>query len=304
MRRRLSWGHLAVVFSIVVLLCGLGHKAIAAPVAFGFTGTVTEVFDGLGALKDQVAPRMPFAGAYVFESTTPNTGFVGEGEAGLYHHDRPLAGVFVAVDGMAFLSNFLHPDFDIIVNNDFGFVGSDDYGFESRNNRWIGLRPDAPVDALNIRWFASTAPLHGTVFDSVKLPLDPPSLRELGGGIFTIYGECSRCAGPAAFFRIEGTLTSLFKIFPPGDMNGDGQIDRRDIADVVQYLGTGDHPPLTNGDADGDGAITLVDLSLAQAGLATAILPATAAPVPEPATVVLALAGLAWAFVRAGRMRR
>jgi len=303
MKRRLSWGRLSAVFSIVALLSGLASSTVAAPVAFGFTGTVTEVFDGLGALQDQVAPRMPFAGAYVFESTTPNTGFVGEGEAGLYHHDKPLAGVFVAVDGMAFLSNFLHPDFDIIVNNDFGFVGSDDYGFTSRNNRWIGLRPDAPVDDLNIRWFVSTFP--GTVFDSVELPLDPPTLRDFGGGgIFTIYGQCSRCAGPAAFFQIDGTLTSLFKIFPPGDMNGDGRIDRRDIADAVQYLGTGDHPPLTNGDVDGDGAVTLVDLSLVQSGLAAAGLPSPAAAVPEPATVVLALAGLAWAFARAGRMRR
>jgi hypothetical protein len=302
MKRRLSRGCLFVFLSLA--LCGLTHRAAAAPVAFGFTGTVTDVFDGLGALGDRVTPRMPFSGAYLFDSETPNsaptTGT--EGEMGLYHHEKPLAGVAVRVDGMAFLSTFRQPDFDIIVNNDFGFVGSDDYGFESRNNRWIGLERDAPVDDLNIRWFTTTAPQPGTVFDSVRLPLDPPSLRELGGGQFTIFGQCSRCAGPAAFFRIEGTLDSLFEIAPPGDMNGDGRIDRRDVADVVPYLGTGDHEPLTNGDLDGDGAVTLVDLSLGQAGLTAALLPATA--VPEPGTLAVAIAGLAWVCWRARRKRR
>lgn len=41
------------------------------------------------------------------------------------------------------------------------------------------------------------------------MPLTPPDLDLLGGGLLTVYGECTRCAAPAAFFRIEATLTSL-----------------------------------------------------------------------------------------------
>ena len=305
MKRRLSWIgvslHLFMGLSLAVLPAAVCRDAVAAPVAFGFTGTVTEVFDGLGALEDRVTPAMPFVGAYLFDSETRNSApSGGEGQMGLYHHEKPPAGVFVKVDGMAFASNFFQPDFDITVNNDFGFVGSDDYGFESRNNRWRGLNPEAPVDDSNIRWFTSTAPQQGQVFNSVELPLDPPSLDELGGGLFTIYGQCSQCAGPAAFFRIDGTLTSLFEIPLPGDMNGDGRVDRRDVADVARHLGRADQTPMTGGDLDGDGAVSIADLALLQLGLSTAISPASASPaasaVPEPATILPAIAGLLCAF--------
>jgi hypothetical protein len=55
--------------------------------------------------------------------------------------------------------------------------------------------------------------VHNTsVFTSVELPLTPPDLSLLGGGTLEIEGECTPCAGPAAFFRISGTMTSLFAL--------------------------------------------------------------------------------------------
>ena len=39
--------------------------------------------------------------------------------------------------------------------------------------------------------------------------MTPPNLSLLGGGLLTVYGECTPCLAPAAFFRIEATLTSL-----------------------------------------------------------------------------------------------
>jgi hypothetical protein len=301
MKRSLSW--IGVSLLVVVLSAGR-RDAIAAPVSFGFMGSVTEVFDGLNALGNRVTPGMPFVGVYLFDSETPNSApSGGEGQAGLYHHEKPPAGVAVKLDTIAFASNFFEPDFDIIVNNDFGIVGSDDYGFESRNNLWRGLEPGAPIDSLNIRWFTSTAPQPGTVFDSVALPLDPPNLNELGGGLLTIYGECSRCAGPASYFRIDGTLNLLIEVPLPGDINRDGQIDRRDVADITQHLGSAAPVPMAGGDIDGDGFVSVNDFALLQLGLSpgTAASAASSSAVPEPATVLPALVGLMCAAFLWGR---
>ena len=184
------------------------RSAPAEPVVFGFRGTVRNVFDGLQTLHPQIVPGVPFRGAYVFDSETPNTAPpIGEGQAGLYHHDRPPAGVIVHVGGLTFYSTFRRPNFDIIVNNDFGFAGADEYGFFSYSNRSF---PRVRGDLLQIDWFAST--ITQQVFTSADLPLDPPDLSLLGGGEFKIYGECTPCAAPAAFFRITGPVTSLVEI--------------------------------------------------------------------------------------------
>ena len=70
-----------------------------------------------------------------------------------------------------------------------------------------GLPHGAPVDRLDLDWLAST--ITEDPLQSADLPLTPPDLSLLGGGLLTVYGECTRCMGPAAFFRIEATLTSL-----------------------------------------------------------------------------------------------
>jgi hypothetical protein len=185
----------------------------AAPAArplitFRFEGTVTSVFDGLGALDASVAPGTPFHGSFTFDTRTPNSAPpVDEGEAGLYHHEDPPAGVRIRMGHFTFRSVPGHPDFDVIVNNEFGFAGADEFGFSSRNNRARGLLPSAPVDRMDVDWLAST--FTGDPLRNAELPRTPPDLAELGGGTLVLYGECTLCLGPAAFFRIEGTLTSL-----------------------------------------------------------------------------------------------
>jgi len=94
-----------------------------------------------------------------------------------------------------------HPDFDIIVNNEIGFAGADEYGFVSRNNVARGLPDGAPVDRLDLNWLAST--ITENPLPSANLPLIPPDLSLLGGGLLTVYGECTLCLAPAAFFRID-----------------------------------------------------------------------------------------------------
>lgn len=180
----------------------------AGPVTFRFEGEVTGVFDGLGALGGSVIPGSSFRGSFTFDPDTPNTAPpVDEGEAGLYHHDRPPAGVRLRLESFTFRSVPRQPDFDVIVSNDFGFAGADEFGFVSGNNQARGLASGAPVDRLDIDWLAST--ITEEPLDSAELPLVPPDLDLLGGGLLTIYGECTLCLAPAAFFRIEGTLTRL-----------------------------------------------------------------------------------------------
>jgi hypothetical protein len=184
------------------------RAAPADHVTFWFTGRVTGVFDGLGAFGGSVAPGSRFHGSFTFDPDTPNTAPpVGEGEMGLYHHDRPPAGVRIRLERFTFRTVPAHPDFDVIVNNDFGFAGADEFGFVSRNNEARGLLTAAPIGRLSIDWLAST--LTGNPLESAELPLRPPDLDLLGGGRLTIEGECTLCMAPAAFFRIEGTLTSL-----------------------------------------------------------------------------------------------
>ena len=180
----------------------------AGPITFRFWGTVTDVFDGLGALDSSVAPGTSFRGTYTFDPSTPNTAPpVGEGEVGLYHHDRPPAGVRIRAGHFTFRSVPPHPDFDIIVANEFGFAGADEYGFSSRNNQARGLLTGFPIDYLDLDWLATT--FVEDPLQSADLPLTPPDLDLLGGGVLTIYGDCTLCAGFVSFFRIEGTLTSL-----------------------------------------------------------------------------------------------
>jgi hypothetical protein len=176
-------------------------------VTFGFTGTVENVFDGLDQLDSSVAMGTEFSGTYTFDPDTPNTAEPGgEGEAGLYEHDAPPAGVTIDVGSFTFRSVAIAPDFDVIVNNDFGFAGSDDYGFISHNNEAIGLPNPELADQIAIQWFAQS---FNNPFDSVNLPVTPPDLSLLGGGLLSIRGECTPCVGPADFFEIEGTLISL-----------------------------------------------------------------------------------------------
>jgi len=177
-------------------------------ITFRFEAIVTGVFDGLAALDATIAPGTALHGSFTFDTRTPNSAPpVDEGEAGLYHHDSPPAGVRVRVGHLTFRSAPRHPDFDVIVNNEFGFAGTDEFGFSSRNNQVRGLLTSAPVDRIDVDWLAST--LTGDPLSSAELPRTPPDLVELGGGTLVLYGECTLCLAPAAFFRIEATLTSL-----------------------------------------------------------------------------------------------
>jgi len=238
--------YLALIFSITFL--GSSTPSIAEPYTFVFHGTVDFVFDGLGEVGETVSPGATFMGSYTFESATPNTAEpVDEGEAGVYHHDAPPAGVRLQVSGLAFGSDPAELDFEIIVNDEVGLAGVDEYGFVSRTNAMPGWNPNTLVDLLEIDWLASTA--ENDVFGNAALPLIPPDLARLGGGLFRIYGECTRCLGPAAFFIIEGTLTSL-EAGPVLNVGRDGLSWTRVAANTPADLLAGDLEDLRIGRGD------------------------------------------------------
>ncbi len=75
----------------------------------------------------------------------------------------------------------------------------------------------------------------------------------------------------------------------PGDMDGDGDVDRQDAMLFGRVLGAESNPPGGPGDFDGDGLIGLADLAMLQAYLGQT-LPDSAfssATVPEPSSVLL-----------------
>ena len=78
----------------------------------------------------------------------------------------------------------------------------------------------------------------------------------------------------------------------PGDVNGDGVADRYDAALIVANLGAIDQVGRENGDLDGDGIVSLADLSAFQTSHSHDHSPAASAEVPEPTAAMLLLAGL------------
>ncbi|MEX0641279.1 MAG: dockerin type I domain-containing protein, partial [Pirellulales bacterium] len=84
----------------------------------------------------------------------------------------------------------------------------------------------------------------------------------------------------------------------PGDIDEDGDVDRRDAALFVSHLGLATGSTWNTGDFNDDGATTLVDLALLQTHLGPplATSPGTRAEIPEPTSAVLAMLALAAAI--------
>jgi len=94
-------------------------------------------------------------------------------------------------------------------------------------------------------------------------------------------------------------------VWPPGDVNGDGQVDRRDAATLVSNLGMTLGAQAEHGDLDHDHAVSLIDLAILQVNLGQTLASPAArqAAVPEPTTLTLATLGLL-ACTAARRRRR
>jgi hypothetical protein len=95
----------------------------------------------------------------------------------------------------------------------------------------------------------------------------------------------------------QGVLASLPDL--AGDIDGDRDVDRADLALFVQHLGTSPNSVWATGDFNNDGKTTLADLSLLQSNFGrTAMSPSDTTPIPEPRTICLALAAILLAIFR------
>ena len=246
---QIRWGS-GLIALLMCVAAAQQARVEATPVPFLFTGSVDTVFDGLGALDESVAPGTVIRGTYTIDTDTPNTALPpDQGEAGFYQHDSPPAGVLMALGNLRFHSHPANPDFTIIINNDVGTDPIDEYGFTSGNNQAEGLLPSAPIGRLDFDWLASTTDT--SLFTSAALPITAPDLEVLGGGLLTIEGECVLCLGPAAFFRISATITSLSTA--NGDLNNDNRVESLDIDLLRQaILGSTTNPDLNLNGIGGD----------------------------------------------------
>ena len=113
-----------------------------------------------------------------------------------------------------------------------------------------------------------------------------PALSQPGASWQIDYGD------EALTLSIEGLAGAV-----DGDVDGDGNVDRRDIVLFLQGFGTDGNAQWSDGDFDFDKSTTLLDLARLQSNLGTQ-LPSSAAAVPEPSAILLALVSLVGLCIR------
>jgi hypothetical protein len=96
-------------------------------------------------------------------------------------------------------------------------------------------------------------------------------------------------------------ITSLERI--PGDVNGDGRVDRADAATLLRHLGVASGAAIDDGDLNDDGRVDLSDLARLAANINTSP-SASPVAVPEPATLSLLIAATGLFVGRGTRRRR
>jgi hypothetical protein len=88
--------------------------------------------------------------------------------------------------------------------------------------------------------------------------------------------------GPALIVSGESSTPA------PGDANGDGVVDRRDVVRLMANYGrAGAGLTVADGDFDASGSVTLADLMIVQAHLSPAGSPLAASAVPEPSGIAM-----------------
>jgi len=84
---------------------------------------------------------------------------------------------------------------------------------------------------------------------------------------------------------------TLLSLHTPGDANGDGNVNRLDLALLTQNFGLADGALWSDGDFDGNGRVNLLDVAILKSHFEQSVMAPTAA-VPEPSSIVLMLVGL------------
>jgi hypothetical protein len=88
-----------------------------------------------------------------------------------------------------------------------------------------------------------------------------------------------------------------------GDINGDTVVDRADLAQLMASFGIASGATWADGDFDGNGAVTLVDVMMLKSHF-TPTAPSSAAAVPEPSSLAISILGGVGMAIWASRRRR
>lgn len=283
---------LCSIFAALVVACLPARSVRGDVYTFAFTGRITSLQDGLGAFGPDGGSLTTFSGTYTFDSDKAAEPEQYAGES-LYIFREEPAGMTVTVGNMVFRSKSTRPDFRLWVRDEYGFSGADEYGFNDYDGVASGaIGIEHAVSVGEIYWNAGT--YENELFGSDRaLPETPPSVALLGGGVFILNAICEYCTHEDPNIRIRGYLTSLtLESTPTGaDLNGDGRVDRADVALLTPELGrvaTGGEPLVA--DLNGDGRVGVADLMRMQQQFSAvdSLAVASAAAVPEPASWALA----------------
>lgn len=147
-----------------------------------------------------------------------------------------------------------------------------------------------------------------------SLPLADRKIAE-ASLLSTALGPNGNASGQIKFGAIEGKTAALYamstnngiqaftltleeSVVDDADFNGDLVVDGSDFLIWQRGFGLSAQPDKSTGDADGDGNVNDADLAIWTTQFGTTTAPPAIGAVPEPATLVLAAAGIACLAVR------
>jgi len=143
------------------------------------------------------------------------------------------------------------------------------------SNQFVGpetISFDSPVLAVSIYACSLGHPLTFTMqaFNAAGELVDSDSINAVGTG-YNLLSVASDAgirsvvlASPGAGFNafvFDDLLATRPPVDCPGDLNGDGAVTLSDLSTLLSYFGTSVGASLANGDLDGDGDVDLTDLS-------------------------------------------
>jgi hypothetical protein len=150
--------------------------------------------------------------------------------------------------------------------------------------RTSNLAPGAAFDTLAN--FNGASEVSGVMNEKTmfNFPVDP-ALLESGENVLAV--EIHQFSQSSSDISFDLRLTGVRSSSTPGDINGDGVVDRSDAAVLAANYGLTD-ATREDGDLSGDNVVGLSDIGILQSNLSTG--PGASAPVPEPATWLAAMA--------------
>jgi glucose/arabinose dehydrogenase len=120
-------------------------------------------------------------------------------------------------------------------------------------------------------------------------------------GEVLIAAEVHQSAADSSDVSFDLRLSAIMRTPIAGDANFDGVVNRADAAMLAANFGLETGAMWIQGDFNADGAVSLADMAILQQKFSP-LAAASGSPVPEPSTVLLAVAGLA--IVAGSKLRR